>query len=131
MFFDPRCRRDNPYKNTFAASFRLTPQDRGCLLVYIFLLNPCSAHTIFSARGGVQAELNREVRRFDDRPDIAAHLLHLHDAVPGHRLQGPGQVAAAPSRRRFQFLQRFRFPLQDGLQQQLVLVAEDLRHGLQ
>jgi uncharacterized protein (DUF885 family) len=41
---------------------------------------------MFAARRGVQTELNREIRCFDNRPDISAHFLHLHDAVPGHGL---------------------------------------------
>jgi hypothetical protein len=85
------------------------------------ILNPYGVCAMFAARRGVQTEMNREIRCFDNRPDISAHLLHPHNTVPGHRLEGTGKVAAAPSRRRFQFLERFRFPLQDGFQQQLVL----------
>ncbi|MBU2264531.1 hypothetical protein KJ797_04385 [Patescibacteria group bacterium] len=86
---------------------------------------------MFSARGGGEPELNREIRRLDDRLDVPAHLLHLHDAVPGHRLERPGEIAAAAPRRCFQLLERFGLPLQDGLQEQLVLIAQDLCHRLQ
>jgi hypothetical protein len=75
---------------------------------------------------GVQTEFNRKIRCLDNRPDISAHLFHPHDTVPGHRLEGTGKVAAAPSRRRFQLLERFGLTIQDGPQEQLVLVAEGL-----
>ena len=85
---------------------------------------------MFAVRRGVQTELNREIRCLDNRPNISAHLFHPHNTVPGHRLEGTGKVAAAPSCRHFQLLERFGLTIQDGLQEQLVFVAEDLRHGL-
>jgi len=47
-----------------------------------FRLIFCGVHTLFATRRTVQAELNREVGRFDHRPDVSVHFFPVVTMIP-------------------------------------------------